>query len=196
MIRRRTVLHILSSLIAWGMFSRKTAAQAVFGDEYTARIRAVAGAVLPREIGADGCVRAVDRFMDWVRNYRAGADADHEYGSSRLNQMPASPTHHYAAQLDDLDRRSKGMRPGGTFASASLVQQQRAVTEAVIAAAVKELPARPDGGHIATDLMAHYFNSPDANDLAYGRLIGRFACRGLPESDERPPVLEHAGDAR
>jgi hypothetical protein len=196
MIRRRTVLHILSSLIAWGTFSRKTAAQAVFGDEYTARVRAVAGAVLPREIGTDGCARAAHRFMDWVRNYRAGADADHEYGSSRLNRMPASPTHHYATQLDDLDRRSEGMRTGGTFASASLVEQQRAVTEAVVAAGVKELPARPDGGHIATDLMTHYFNSPDANDLAYGRFIGRFACRGLPESDKRPPVLEHAGDAQ
>lgn len=70
------------------------------------------------------------------------------------------------------------------------------MTAAVLAAGVKELPARPDGGHIAADLMTHYFNSPDANDLAYRRAIGRFACRGLPESDKRPPVLARAGDAQ
>jgi hypothetical protein len=77
-----------------------------------------------------------------------------------------------------------------------LAEQQRAVIEAVVAAGVKDLPARPDGGHIATDMMAHYFNSPDANDLAYGRLIGRFACRGLRESDKRPPALPRAGRAQ
>ena len=196
MVRRRTVLHILSSLIAWGTFSRKAAAQAVFGDEHTERVRALAGAVLPREIGADGCTRSADRFMDWVRDYRAGAEADHEYGSSKLRRLPPSPTHDYVKQLDDLDRRSGGRRTGGAFASASLVEQQRAVTEAVVAAGVKDLPARPDGGHIATDLMTHYFNSPDANHLAYGRFIGRFACRGLPDSDKRPPVLARAGDAQ
>jgi hypothetical protein len=195
MVRRRAVLRILSSLVAWGTFSRRIPAQAVFGDAHTARVRALAGAVLPREIGADGRARAADQFMGWVRDYRAGADADHEYGSSQLRRMPPFPAHHYAAQLDDLDRRSggRGRRAGGAFASASLAEQQRAVTEAVVAAGVKELPARPDGGHIATDLMAHYFNSPEANDLAYGRLIGRFACRGLPESDKRPA---RAGDAQ
>ena len=191
MVRRRTVLHLLSSLIAWGTVGRKAAAQAVFGGAHTARVRALAGAVLPREIGADGCTRAADRFMDWVRDYRAGAEADHEYGSSKLSRLPPFPTDHYAWQLDDLDRRS-----GGAFASASLVDQQRAVAEAVVAASVKGLPALPDGGHIATDLMTHYFHSPDANDLAYGRIIGRFACRGLLESDKRPPVLARGADAQ
>jgi len=191
MVRRRTVLHILSSLIAWGTVSRKIAAQPALDDEHTARVRALGGAVLPREIGADGCTRAVDQFMNWLRDYRPGAEADHEYGGSKLSRLPPSPADHYASQLDDLDRRS-----GGSFDSASLADQQLAVTEAVVAAGVKDLPARPDGGHIATDLMTHYFNSADANDLAYGRAIGRFACRGLPESDKRPAVLARAGDAQ
>ena len=55
---------------------------------------------------------------------------------------------------------------------------------------------RPDGGHVATDLMAFYFNSIDANDLAYRARIGRDTCRGLEGSENRPaPLPTEAGDA-
>jgi hypothetical protein len=75
-----------------------------------------------------------------------------------------------------------------------MAERQRAVAAALAAAKVAELPARPDGGHIATDLMAHFFNGPEANDLVYGRLIGRFGCRGLPGSEERPAELPRGRD--
>ena len=45
------------------------------------------------------------------------------------------------------------------------------------------------GGHLAADLMSHYFRSGAANDLAYRRAIGRDACRGLAGSDGRPTPL-------
>jgi hypothetical protein len=101
---------------------------------------------------------------------------------------PASPAENYAAQLDDLDARA-----AGALASLPLAERQRVVREAIAAADVRTLPGRPNGGHIATDLMAHYFGSPAANDLAYGRVIGRDACRDLKGSEARPPVLSAGG---
>jgi hypothetical protein len=183
MLQRRTVLQFVLSLIAWGPFPRSASAQAAFGDAHAARLTALARVVLPEEIGSDGVARAVDEFMRWLRNYRAGAQMDHGYGFTQLKRAPPSPATSYPAQLDDLDRRA-----GGAFTAACLSDRQRAVTDAVIASSVTELPARPDGSHIATDLMAHYFNSPEANDLAYDHLIGRYGCRSLRDSEQRPPV--------
>jgi hypothetical protein len=48
------------------------------------------------------------------------------------------------------------------------------------------LPRTPDGKHVASDLMAFYFNSSEANDLCYRAHIGRDECRGLAGSDREP----------
>ncbi len=188
-MRRRTLLQTALAVLAWRPSSRIAAAQAAsFGDAHIPRVAALAAVVLPQQLGADGQRRAVAAFMSWVRDYRAGAERDHGYGVPNLRTTPPSPAAQYAAQLDDLDRRA-----GGAFATAGSDQQQRAVTEAIAAANVRDLPGRPTGAHLATDLMSHYFNSPAANDLAYGRAIGRDACRALDGSEARPAELSTAG---
>ena len=182
-MKRRTLIK--SALGAMALRpGRAVAAQAPFGDAHLARMRALADAVLPQAIGAEGRQRALTQFMAWVRDYRADADGDHGYGETRVRRMPPSPALKYPAQLDDLDRRA-----GGTFATRALADRQKAVTEAIVAANIRDFPGRPNGGHVATDLMAHYFNGPGANDVAYGRAIGRGACRDLAGSDQRPSEL-------
>jgi hypothetical protein len=182
-MKRRTLIK--SALGAMALRpGRLAAAQAPFGDAHLDRMRALADAVLPQAIGDEGRRRALAQFMTWVRDYRADADGDHGYGETRVRRLPPSPALKYPAQLDDLDRRA-----GGTFATRSLADRQKAVTEAIAAANIRDFPGRPNGGHVATDLMAHYFNSPAANDLAYGRAIGRGACRDLDGSDQRPSEL-------
>ena len=187
MIHRRTLIQ--SALGAMALRPGRTAAaQAPFGDAYLERMRALADVVLPQAIGDEGRERALTQFMSWVRDYRADADGDPGYGQTRVRRLPASPALQYPAQLDDLDCRA-----GGAFASRPLADRQRVVTEAIAAANIRDFPGRPNGGHVATDLMAHYFNSPGANDLAYGRNIGRGACRDLNGSDERPSELPAGG---
>lgn len=183
-MQRRTLLHTALAVVAWRPFGRRVAAQAPFGEAHAARLVALAGAVLPQDIGAAGQRAAVDQFLLWVRDYRAGAERDHGYGVTGLRTAPPSPAARYVAELDDLDRRA-----GGAFATLALADRQRVVGEAIAAAGVKDLPGRPNGGHVATDVMSHYFNGPAANDLAYRRAIGRDACRDLAGSDERPAVL-------
>jgi hypothetical protein len=181
-MKRRTLLA--SALSAVAVRPGRAAAQAPFGDAHLERMKALADAVLPQTIGEAGRQRALTQFMTWVREYRADADGDHGYGETRVRRLPPSPALKYPAQLDDLDRRA-----GGTFAAGSLADRQKAVTDAIAAANIRDFPGRPNGGHVATDLMAHYFNGPGANDLAYGRAIGRGACRDLAGSEQRPSPL-------
>ncbi len=186
-MKRRTL--ITSALGAMALRSGRAAAgQAAFGDAHLERMQALADAVLPQEIGEAGRQRAVTQFMAWVRDYRADADGDHGYGDVRVRRLPPSPALNYPAQLDDLDRRA-----GGTFATRALADRQKAATDAIAAANIRDFPGRPNGGHVATDLMAHYFNSPGANDLAYRRAIGRGACRDLDGSEQRPAALPTGG---
>lgn len=192
MIQRRALIR--SALGAMALRPTRAAAQPAstaappFGDADLDRVRALADAVLPEEIGADGRERAVARFMTWVREYRPGADGDHGYGHTQPRALPASPALQYGAHLADLDQRA-----GGRFAALALADRQRVVREAIAAANVRDLPGRPNGAHLATDLMAHYFRSPGANDLACGRSIMRGACRDLAGSEQRPAALPAGG---
>jgi hypothetical protein len=191
MMQRRTMLQAALGVLAWRPFARTTVAQAPFGEAHLPRLVALAGVVLPQEIGADGQRAAVNQFLLWVRDYKTGAERDHGYGVTAIRTTAASPADTYAAALDDLDRRA-----GGAFATLAPPERRRLVAEAITAAGVRDLPARPNGGHVATDLMSHYFNSPRANDLAYGRQIGRDACRDLKGSDQRPRALPQTGGRR
>ena len=145
-------------------------------------LQAIAEIVLPVESDRPAAVR---RFTEWIANYREGADTDHGYGNTRVRPTGPSPARNYPAQITTLDVAAKA-RGAASFSAAS-VEQRRAILETAIADAnVERLPVRPTGGHIATDLMGHYFGSPEATDLCYNAAIGRDACRGLSGSENAP----------
>lgn len=178
-MERRTLLQLLVGLVAGLPAKVRAFAQpSTLGRADEVRVRALADIVLPSEIGADGRARVVDGFLRWLGEYRAGADTDHGYGFTRLRRTAPSPAAKYPAQLAALDLTGDA---------------RRAVEEAIASVKVERLPARPDGGHIATDLMAFYFNSAEANDVAYRAAIGRDACRGLEGSQNRPAPLGTGG---
>jgi hypothetical protein len=149
----------------------------------------IAEAVLPSELDASGRRDATAAFVRWVRNYKEGADTDHGYGNTRIRSTGPSPARNYPAQLAGLDDAA---RTGGaaSFAAAALDARRAIVEGALAAAKVERLPGRPNGAHIASDLMAHYFHSSAAEDLCYRAAIGRDACRGLPGSEARPAALK------
>src|SRR3954468_3530928 len=141
-------------------------------------LAAIGEVVLPAEADRKAAIAA---FVRWVRNYKEGEDTDHGYGNTRIRATGPSPARSYAAQIAVLDSAARAAR-AVNFAEAPLAVR-RGILEGVIAdARIDRLPARPTGGHIATDLMGHYFASPAASDLCYRAAIGRDACRGLPGS--------------
>jgi hypothetical protein len=150
-----------------------------------ATLTAIADVVLPSESDRKA---AVAGFVRWIREYREGADTDHGYGNTRLRQTGPSPARAYAAHLSALDSaaRARGAR---SFAAAPL-DDRRAIVEAALAEAkIERLPGRPNGGHVATDLMGHYFASEAAANLCYRAQIDRDTCRGLPGSERAPAPL-------
>jgi hypothetical protein len=189
-MRRRTVIQVMMGALTARPRYVRSAVQPPFGDTHRTRLLALAAAVLPTEIGDAGHAGAVDQFLRWVEDYRPGAEMDHGYGATRPRVTAPSPAAGYLAQLDDLDTRA-----GGSLAARTVSERQQAIAAALEAAKITALPRRPNGGHVAADLMAHYFRGAAANDLAYRRAIGRDACRGLAGSADRPAALPAAEKA-
>jgi hypothetical protein len=176
---------MLAAAAAWVGISPAAVAQTPsLSSVDETRLRALAEVVLPSELGARGRADVVDGFLRWIRNYREGAEMDHGYGFTRLRRTSSSPALRYPAQLAALDTAAHDL--GFAFESLAPAGRQRLIAVALRANKVDRLPPRPTGEHIATDLMAFYFNGVEANDLAYGVAIGRDECRGLNDSEKRP----------
>jgi hypothetical protein len=191
-MKRRTLLQLLGSLAATLPRPGRLFAQASpLGPSDEARLHAVAEVVLPDEIGAAGRDAAVKSFLGWIRDYRADAETDHGYGFTRLRRTGPSPAANYATQLNALDDEAR--KRGRSFVDLPVAERQSVIEAAITAAKIDRLPGRPDGGHIATDLMASYFRSIEANDLCYRAKIGRDTCRGLNGSVDRPASLTSGG---
>lgn len=191
-MKRRILLQFLfASLAAIPVKLRGQTASISAADQV--RLRAVAEVVLPGEIGASGVDRVVTAFITWARGYRAGAETDYGYGFPRLRKLPPSPLSAYTAQLDALDRQAR--MQNYSLADLPLDQRRALVSAAIVDAKIERLPARPDGGHLATDLMGFYFHGIEANDTAYRAHIGRDTCRGLAGSENRPAPLKRGNDA-
>lgn len=156
---------------------------------------ALGSAVLPGSIGAARIAGVVAGFRNWLRGYRPGADRGHGYGHVRLATAPPSPGENHAAQLRALDAAARSLR-SASFALLPAAQQKAVIAEAFRAAKLDRLPERPDGRHVAADLLAFFFRSSEANDLAYRAEIGRESCRGLPGSEARPVALKTSDATR
>lgn len=190
---RRTLIRLLAGV---GLAPRLTAAvapaRATPPEPDT--LVALAAAVLPASLGGERIDAVVAGFRSWQRGYSPGADRGHGYGHTRLVEAPQSPAAGYARQLDALEAvaRTKG---AARFSSLGAADQHAVLDAALKAAQVERLPERPDGRHVAADLLAYFFRSSEANDLCYRAQIGRDTCRGLADSPETPRRLEAAAGA-
>jgi hypothetical protein len=160
-------------------------------DLDAAMLDAIAEAVLPTELGAQGRTRVVADFLRWIQNFREGAETDHGYGFTRIRTTGASPAAKYPEQLMALERAaaSNAGSAGKAFVTSSLDARRSAISAALTEAKVERLPTRPNGAHIAADLIGFYFNSPAALDLCYRAQIGRDVCRGLDGSEKEPAPI-------
>ncbi len=183
MMLRRTALRCLATAACALPFRAFRAwAQTVnFPGQHGTTLRALAGIVLPSELGREGAERTVTRFEQWVRDYRPGAEMEHGYGFTRLRNKPPSPASAYLPQLEMLRV---------ALANPDLVIGRKAIAAALETADIKELPRMPDGKHIISDLMSFYFRGSDANDLCYRAAIQRDVCRGLDGSNNAPPPMK------
>jgi hypothetical protein len=188
-VSRRSALKALGTTVAaLGVPAAPAAAprlnQSPLSSEEVEVLGAIAEVVLPRELGVDGRRDAVAGFVRWIENYKEGADTDHGYGVTRIRRTGSSPAAGYRTQIAALQTTA-----AGRFPALRVADRQPIVEAALTAARIDRLPGRPNGAHIAADLMAFYFNSPAAADLCYRAAIGRANCRGLAKSDTPPEPI-------
>ena len=158
------------------------------GQPNVALLSALAGAVLPAELGAAGVTRAAGDFQRWMDGYRPGAEANHGYGTGRIERLTADPRAQWRSQLAALEADA---RRAGSQAFASLpVERRKAIVRTALAGERGEaLPSPLAARHVALALLAHFYDSPAANDLCYDAQIARQQCRPLAVQGEQPVAL-------
>lgn len=202
---RRTLLRWAALLAAtWPLSSLKVLAiarqQATRGTqdvrgqspltrEHSATLRAVADVVLPSTLAADDRQLAVTLFVEWVANYRAGAEVGPGYGSPRLRATGPPPTAAYPSQLAALEAAARAT--GAASFGALSLDVRRGIIEAALTAPqrVTQLPAHPTGVHVVADFMGLFFHGQHGYNLAYRAAINRDECRGLAGSEKAPGGL-------
>lgn len=186
-MRRRTLLQWLAGAMPALPLTRvRLSAQTrELTPDAVAHLHEVGATVLPASLGPDRIRGVVDRFVGWTRGYQQGVPINHGYGNPVLARTKASPVPDYVAQLAALDAAAR--RRGGAFGTLNLDARRALLDEALTAAGVKAMPSRPSGQHVASDLMAFYFRSSEANDECYKAAIGRQTCRPI-QITTRPPV--------
>ncbi|HJR35795.1 MAG TPA: hypothetical protein VJ817_12650 [Gemmatimonadales bacterium] len=179
--RRRFLLGI-AALVPLPFLARRLHGAAVAGLD-SARLRALAGAVLPSELGAAGLERTVVAFERWLAGYREGVELLHGYGTGEIRLTGPSPALRWAAQLDAL---------GSSFVTLSVPERQARLRSALEAGRFGGLPPVDRAPHLAIGLLAFFYRSPEATDLCYQASIGRESCRAL-DTSPRPPRPSNEG---
>lgn len=143
-----------------------------------AQMRELASVVLPASLGQTRIDRVVADFLAWLRDYKAGAPMPAGYGFPRTEVIGPNPAAHYAEQFERL--KLSGLDTAG---------KRAAVEKALQETKIDRVPPRPNGQHVATDLMAFFYGSSEGEDFLYGVAIKRDDCRGLENSGTRPAAL-------
>ena len=153
-----------------------------------ATLQALAITVLPESIGTRRITEVIRGFRRWLNGYKAGAEMSHGYVVTQLRITEPNPEPTYIRQLNAFEKTAQ--HKGQSFADLNTEERKALVAEALKTEKITELPQRPNGRHVVTDLMSFYFQSSEANDLCYGVQIGQHTCRGLPDSELAPRPLQ------
>jgi hypothetical protein len=151
-------------------------------------LRALAEAVLPAEIGADGAAHAAWAFGRWLDGYHAGAEAVHGYGNAQIRVLGPSPAERWTRQLAALVSESVA-KHGKPFAQIAVSERAELVRAALATERLDRMPAPLSAGHVAVGLLAHFYASPDATDLCYNAQVGKNRCRPLVNSPKEPIAI-------
>jgi hypothetical protein len=185
-MKRRTLFKTAVLAVLSNAVPRLVRAQvAALSRDNRELVAAIGEVVLPSTLGADGRAKAVEAFAKWLDGYKAGVPMSYGYGGQlKYEVVPPSPLLRYPSQFTRLQQLSKAK--GSIFTALSPADRKAVVEAALLEAKVIELPGRPDGRHIASDLMSHFYSSSDGNDFLFKASIRVSECRGLDTSADRP----------
>ena len=179
--RRGFVAWVAGAVPVAVIARRADALAAAWLADDEATMRALARAILPSELGADGAARVARDFQRWIDGYRENVEMLHGYGTSALEVTKPSPRAKWAAQLESL--RRSGFNAKSADARRSLIAQ------ALAAEKLDRIPDVASAPHVALGLLAFFYDSSEANDLCHEARIGRETCRPLVAASRKPLPL-------
>ena len=150
-------------------------------------LRAVAEAVLPDELGDDGRERAVRAFERWSEALEPVAELSHPYLVPEIRYSGPDPRPGWAAQLEGLEKECRSRH--ALSLSDLDVPGRRELLARPLGEAGPEPGAPQHADHVALALIAHFFGSPIATDLCYGRAIRKELCRSIEGAEDEPAPL-------
>lgn len=188
-LSRRRFLATLAAAVPVAAIARRAHAAAVVHLESDpSTLDALAEAVLPSSLGRAGARRAAAAFRQWGAGYRENAELVHGYGTSRLRSTGPTPATRWATQLDQLEARAHSEHQR-SFRQLTVDQRTALVRAALQGERLDRMPSVAGANHVALALIAHFYESPAAQDLCYGAQIGRETCRPLAAQARRPLPL-------
>jgi hypothetical protein len=185
-MKRRTLFKTAALAVLSSAVPRLARARAgALSQDYRELVAAIGEVVLPTTLGADGRAKAVEAFAKWLDGYKAGVPMSYGYGGQlKYEVVPPSPLLRYPSHFMRLQELSRAK--GSIFTALSPADRKAVLEAALLEAKVTKLPERPDGQHVASDLMSHFYSSSDGNDFLFKASIRVSECRGLGTSADRP----------
>ena len=153
-------------------------------------LEAVGRLVLPRSaLGADGISRATDSFLAWLDGFEPVSERDHPYESGDITYGPPDPAPLWGAQLDALTIEAT-RRFEAAYTDLDEVRQREILLRQLPENLPADMPYAGAATHIAIGLIAWFYTTPEATDLALQAKVGRYLCRGFGGAGEQPVPLE------
>ena len=145
--------------------------------------------VLPRSaLGDAGIVRVVGEFLVWLDGFEPVSERDHPYESGDIHYGPPDPAPLWQAQLEALDIEAN-KRYSTAYAEIVTTRQREILTRQLPDNLPGNMPYAGEATHVAIGLLAWFYATPEANDLALQSRIGKYTCRGLAGGVEKPAPL-------
>ena len=156
-------------------------------------LAALADSVLPESLGAAGRARAVRSFSAWLAGYRPVSEEMHGYGNQEITYTGPDPAPGWNAQLEALDTLAhRRFRRG--FGLLDVEKRRSLIRSQLDDLREGVLPSSPlAASNVALALLAHWADSSEATDLAYGARIAKDNCRLLRETSREPLPLAPQG---
>jgi hypothetical protein len=145
--------------------------------------------VLQRTALADsGVSRVVREFLQWLERFEPVSERDHPYESGEILYGPPDPAPLWGAQLEALGIEAD-KRYSTSYTELSEARQREILERQLPGNLPVNMPYAGEATHVAIGLVAWFYATPEANDLALQARIGRQTCRGLSGSTRKPEPL-------
>ena len=180
---------VISGLTLGSCVDERGADPATSGGLDRSTLEALGHIVLPRStLGETGITRVVGDFLTWLNGFEPVAERDHSYDSIEVLYGPPDPAPLWRGQLEALTIEAT-KRFEAPYTQISEARQKEILERQLPKHLPEDMPYAGSATHVAIGLIAWFYATPEASDLALQAKIGRQSCRGLETGPDKPATM-------